>query len=108
MWAVSDAEWMVGVHAPRHGGFCLTQLANALPSGEHDFNLGHLEIRGFQCLEEALRVYYAGATRHQLWASSASLVVITEALVRHRRRLEALPRREALLFAVPRSSPELC
>ena len=50
VWAVPDAEWMVGVHAPRHGGFCWRQLASALPSGEHHFNFGYLEIRGFQCL----------------------------------------------------------
>ena len=69
-WAVPDAEWLVWAvpGAPRHGSVCWNKKLNwAIPFGDNAFKHGHLDIKHFGSLDEALRGYYDGASRRQLF-----------------------------------------
>ena len=67
VWAVPDAPRFVGVHAPKHGSDCWESLTWALPFGKNAFKNGHLDIKHFGSLDEALRGYYDGTSRHELF-----------------------------------------
>ena len=67
VWAVPNAEWLVGVHAPRHGSDCWNKGLNwHIPYGHTAFK-GHLDIKHFGSLDDALVGYYDGAERHELF-----------------------------------------